>query len=193
MVPFRSSIQAGCVGKVEALPGWTRGRNYGSKPRIVVWHLHVCRLYYGDMAGGASPLPPMAILLAWLGELTRIRIPVDDADLFPSLVADGSSALRVETEGGSHGSLRQNGPTPRKFGIPAGIERPNSFRPDRARLSFRGYMSKTDFDRLSQLSTDWNFRRSLEELFRLSIPEEPSRARGVGRFLAAVTRMFTLG
>ena len=27
-------------------------------------------------------------------------------------------------------------------------------------------MSKTDFDRLCQLSNDWTFRRTLEELFR---------------------------
>jgi len=67
------------------------------------------------------------------------------------------------------------------------------FDPIARRLIFRGYMSKADFDRLSQLSNDWSFRRSLEELFRLSIPEEPSRPRGVGRFLTAVTRMFTLG
>ena len=61
------------------------------------------------------------------------------------------------------------------------------------RLSFHGYMSKTDFDRLSLMTTDWSFRRSLEELFRLSIPEEPARPRGVGRFLSAVTRLFSLG
>jgi hypothetical protein len=83
--------------------------------------------------------------------------------------------------------------------LPEGLEFPLElkdrihFDPIARRLIFRGYMSKTDFDRLSQLRTDWNFRRSLEELFRLSIPEEASRPRGVGRFLAAVTRMFTLG
>ena len=83
--------------------------------------------------------------------------------------------------------------------LPEGLEFPLElkdrihFDPIARRLIFRGYMSKTDFDRVSQLSTDWNFRRSLEELFRLSIPEEPSRPRGVGRFLAAVTRLISLG
>jgi hypothetical protein len=83
--------------------------------------------------------------------------------------------------------------------LPDGVEFPTElkdriqFDPIARRLIFRGYMSKTDFDRLSQISTDWNFRRSLEELFRLSIPDEPSRPRGVGRFLAAVTRLFSLG
>ena len=83
--------------------------------------------------------------------------------------------------------------------LPDGLEFPPElkdrihFDPIARRLTFRGYMSKTDFDRLSQISTDWSFRRSLEELFRLSIPDEPSRPRGVGRFLAAVTRLFSLG
>ena len=83
--------------------------------------------------------------------------------------------------------------------LPDGLEFPPElkdrihFDPIARRLTFRGYMSKTDFDRLGQISSDWSFRRSLEELFRLSIPDEPSRPRGVGRFLAAVTRLFTLG
>ena len=82
---------------------------------------------------------------------------------------------------------------PERLEFPLELKDRIHYDPIARRLIFRGYMSKTDFDRLSQLSTDWNFRRSLEELFRLSIPEESSRARGVGRFLAAVTRMFTLG
>ena len=46
------------------------------------------------------------------------------------------------------------------------------------KLVFRGYMSKADFDRLSQRTKDWGFRRSLEELFRLSVPEiDPSTGR----------------
>jgi hypothetical protein len=83
--------------------------------------------------------------------------------------------------------------------LPDGLEFPQElkdrihFDPIARRLTYCGYMSKTDFDRLSQICTDWKFRRSLEELFRLSIPDEPSRPRGVGRFLAAVTRLFSLG
>ena len=61
------------------------------------------------------------------------------------------------------------------------------------RLIFRGYMSKTDFDRLCLLSNDWAFRRTLEDLFRLSIPEVESRPKGLQRLLGAVTRMFSLG
>jgi hypothetical protein len=49
--------------------------------------------------------------------------------------------------------------------------------PARRRLLFRGFMSKADFDRLSQLSDDWSYRRPLEELFRLCTPEEPHPGR----------------
>jgi hypothetical protein len=44
------------------------------------------------------------------------------------------------------------------------------------RLVFRGVMSKVDFDRLNLLCEDWGYRRRLEDLFRLSMPEEPKRA-----------------
>jgi hypothetical protein len=37
----------------------------------------------------------------------------------------------------------------------------------RRTLSFRGFMSKAEFDRLSRIHDDWGYRRSLEELFRL--------------------------
>jgi hypothetical protein len=67
------------------------------------------------------------------------------------------------------------------------------FDPIARKLTFHGYMSKTDFDRLCQLSNDWAFRRTLEELFRLSIPEEKTPPRGVLRWLTAVTRLFSLG
>lgn len=61
------------------------------------------------------------------------------------------------------------------------------FRHDREgkRLIFQGAMSKADFDRLSTLSDDWAYRRPLEELFRLSLSEEP-RKRGFARLLSAL-------
>ncbi len=44
----------------------------------------------------------------------------------------------------------------------------------RRTLSFQGFMSKADFDRLSRLHDDWGYRRSLEELFRLcTLEPEP--------------------
>ena len=83
--------------------------------------------------------------------------------------------------------------------LPEGLEFPPQLK-DRihfdaaaGKLVFRGYMSKTDFDRLCQLSNDWKFRRTLEELFRISVPEEEPRSRGIHRFLAAVTRLLSLG
>lgn len=45
---------------------------------------------------------------------------------------------------------------------------------DNRTLSYRGFMSKAEFDRLSQLHDDWGYRRSLEELFRLcTLDPEP--------------------
>ena len=54
-------------------------------------------------------------------------------------------------------------------------------------------MSKTDFDRLCQLTNDWAFRRTLEELFRLCIPEDKTQKSGMRRWLTAVTRLFSIG
>jgi hypothetical protein len=61
------------------------------------------------------------------------------------------------------------------------------------KLVYRGYMSKSDFDRLCQLSSDWSYRRTLEDLFRLCIPEDEKRPTRVHRLLTAVTRLFSLG
>jgi hypothetical protein len=83
--------------------------------------------------------------------------------------------------------------------LPEGVEFPPQlkdrihFDPVARKLVFHGYMSKTDFDHLCQLSNDWAFRRILEDLFRLAIPEVETRPSGVRRFLAAVTRLFSLG
>ena len=61
------------------------------------------------------------------------------------------------------------------------------------RLVCRGYMSKGDFDRLSQLTKDWGFRRTLEDLFRVSVMGEGERPRGARRLLSVFGRVFTLG
>ncbi len=72
--------------------------------------------------------------------------------------------------------------------LPPGLEFPPEladrirFEAGARRLVFRGFMSKADFDRLCRLSDDWAFRRPLEELFRLCMPEEPGR-RGLARAL----------
>src|SRR5947209_6533290 len=56
----------------------------------------------------------------------------------------------------------------------------------RGTLSFRGFMSKADFDRLSRLHDDWGYRRSLEELFRLCLLEP---ARPTNRLASVFARL----
>jgi hypothetical protein len=55
--------------------------------------------------------------------------------------------------------------------------------PSTSMLFYRGYMSKSDFDRISSLTRDWGFRRKLEELFQISIVEDvPAEAQRHGLF-----------
>ena len=62
--------------------------------------------------------------------------------------------------------------------LPDGLEFPPDLRdkiqfdPGTKRLSFHGYMSKSEFDRISGLTRDWPFRRKLEELFQMSVYDE---------------------
>ncbi len=70
---------------------------------------------------------------------------------------------------------------PDGFVIPEGLGDRLSFDAQAKRLCFRGYMSKTEFDHLSQLTRDWSFRRKLEELFQMSVYEvdrQPTAGRG---------------
>jgi hypothetical protein len=46
-------------------------------------------------------------------------------------------------------------------------------------------MSKSEFDRLCNLSDDWSYRRPLEDLFRLCTPEQP-RPSVFGRVLTVL-------
>ena len=46
--------------------------------------------------------------------------------------------------------------------------------PSAKRLTYDGYMSKATFDRLESLHTDSEYRRALEDLFRVAIPEDPA-------------------
>jgi hypothetical protein len=59
------------------------------------------------------------------------------------------------------------------------------------KLVFRGYMSKAEFDRLSQITKDWGFRRTLEDLFRLCVPEVKPPPPRAGRVLGLFTRFFS--
>ncbi len=80
--------------------------------------------------------------------------------------------------------------------LPENLEFPGDLKdriwidPASRKLYYRGYMSKTDFDRISSLTRDWAFRRKLEELFQISIIEdEPRSAVGGGLFSLFRKRM----
>jgi hypothetical protein len=62
---------------------------------------------------------------------------------------------------------------PEGLKFPADLAERIWYDPTRRRLVHRGFMSKSDFDRLCRLSDDWGYRRALEDLFRLCTPDEP--------------------
>ncbi len=51
------------------------------------------------------------------------------------------------------------------------------FDSQRKRLAFRGFMSKAAYDRLDGISSDRDYQRAVEELFRQSVYEEPAEPR----------------
>ena len=71
--------------------------------------------------------------------------------------------------------------------LPAGLVFPPDMREkiqydeESHRLVYRGFMSKSEFDRLCSLSDDWSYRRPLEDLFRLCMtqPPRPKGLRGL--------------
>ncbi len=66
---------------------------------------------------------------------------------------------------------------PEGLRIPPDLTEQVQLDPESRRLSFRGFMSKADYDRLSLLSEDWSYRRRLEELFQQCtlVEERPHR------------------
>ncbi len=60
---------------------------------------------------------------------------------------------------------------------------------DRHKLSFRGFMCKAEFDRLSRLHDDWGYRRALEDLFRLCTLEPEPGSRPTNRLTAVFARL----
>jgi hypothetical protein len=78
---------------------------------------------------------------------------------------------------------------PEGYDFPADLKDRIFFDAAAHKLVYRGYMSKTDFDRLGQPTRDWGFRRALEDLFRECVPEDgprPGVRRGV---LGVFTRL----
>ena len=68
---------------------------------------------------------------------------------------------------------------PDGYQIPPDLQERLVFDPETHKLVFRGYMSKGDFDRLSQRTKDWGFRRSLPG--RTLPPEHPRDRLPAGR------------
>jgi len=54
-------------------------------------------------------------------------------------------------------------------------------------------MSKTEFDRICETTRDWGFRRSVEELFRLSVAEAEPAHGGKNRVFGILARLFPGG
>ena len=74
---------------------------------------------------------------------------------------------------------------PDGLAFPPEMEGRIAFDAARRTLSFEGFMSKADFDRLSRLHDDWGYRRTLEELFRLcSQGPEPRPANRIASMLS---------
>ena len=82
---------------------------------------------------------------------------------------------------------------PDGFEFPVDLKDRFHFDPQSHKLIFRGYMSKGDFDRVSQLTRDWKFRRSLEELFCQCVPEQEARSGVTHRLAAVFARLFSRG
>jgi hypothetical protein len=82
---------------------------------------------------------------------------------------------------------------PDGYEIPRNLQDKLHFDLEGHRLVFRGYMSKTEFDRICEPTRDWAFRRSVEELFRMSVADaEPSHG-GRNRVLGVLSRLFPGG
>ncbi len=82
---------------------------------------------------------------------------------------------------------------PDNYEIPRDLREKFSFDAEAHRLVFRGYMSKTEFDRLCEPTRDWGFRRSVEQLFRMSVADaEPARV-GHNRVFGIFSRLFPRG
>lgn len=64
---------------------------------------------------------------------------------------------------------------------------------ERKRLWYKGWMCKAEYDRLFLLSQDWTYRRKLEELFQISIPNDRPKGAGGRRLILAMAGLVVLG
>jgi hypothetical protein len=82
---------------------------------------------------------------------------------------------------------------PDGYEIPRNLQDKLHFDSEGHRLVFRGYMSKTEFDRICEPTRDWGFRRSVEELFRMSVADAEPAHGGRNRVFGVLARLFPGG
>jgi hypothetical protein len=82
---------------------------------------------------------------------------------------------------------------PAKLAFPEQLAGRVGYDDARAMLYFDGVMFKGEFDQLNALSTDWSYRRSLEELFRLSVDISATGTRRKNRKTAAFISLGAVG
>lgn len=79
---------------------------------------------------------------------------------------------------------------PDGYEIPGNLKDKLLFDAEAHRLVFRGYMSKTEFDRICEPTRDWGFRRSVEELFLKSVKDHEGARGGKNRVFGILARLF---
>jgi hypothetical protein len=80
---------------------------------------------------------------------------------------------------------------PEDLKLPPQFQNRLEFDPHAHKLIFHGYMSKSEFDHISSLTSDWRFRRTLEDLFRLCTPESTPKPNGFSQVLATFGQLFS--
>ena len=63
---------------------------------------------------------------------------------------------------------------PANFRVPENLRNRFWYDQDKKALAFEGPMFKLTFDRLREISHDYDYQRALEKLFQLAVPEEGS-------------------
>jgi hypothetical protein len=79
---------------------------------------------------------------------------------------------------------------PEDLKLPPQFQNRLEFDPQAQKLVFHGYMSKSEFDQISSMTSDWRFRRTLEDLFRLCTPESTPKPNGFSQVLATFGQLF---
>jgi hypothetical protein len=75
---------------------------------------------------------------------------------------------------------------PPELAVPDELKQRFRYDDQRKRLCFDGFMSKAVFDRLEKLDADSDFQHALDELFRISTPEDSGEGRQQTRIVVAV-------